>query len=208
MLHITKNNLNINDFSNILAKIKGIYIIPFKTFLVPNARVISSIQIDFNDDQSCQITKYIDVQNKPQLLINHTDTLHTDAIPSSYIMYTILLHEICLKPNGVFAKEFLNNPTIPENSRAYNEIYKRFKKPIETLLPLAAVQRMTFNPPDEEKKDITLNLIFRQELSALCLTPEEKKPYISQPSSMPNNNKRSDNNDVSPIYSYLEQIPH
>jgi hypothetical protein len=207
MLHNTKENFDIDTFTNILSKVRGIYLIPFKTFLVPNARVISSMQIDFNNDQFCQISKYIDTQNRPHILINHTDTAHSKKVPSIYVMYSILLHEVCLRPDGSFAEEFLNNPIIPENSRGYKEMFNRFKKPVDTILSVATIQKMTYNPPDEEKKDITLNLLFRQELSALWLSPEEKRPYSSQQSSIKNTNTYSDNN-VSSSYPCLEQIPH
>jgi hypothetical protein len=165
------------------------------------------MQIDFNNEQFCQISKYIDTQNRPHILINHTDASHSDKAPSVYVMYSILLHEVCLRPHGSFAEEFLNGPTIPTNSRGYKEMFNRFKKPVNTILSVATIQRMTYNPPDEEKKDITLNLIFRQELSALWLTPEEKKAYTSQHFSTQNSNIKSDNN-VSTSYSCMEQIPH
>lgn len=207
MFNSTNETFDIDTFTNIISKVKGIYLIPFKTFLVPNARVISSMQIDFNNEHSCQISKYIDTQNRPHLLINHTDATHSEKTPSIYVMYSILLHEICLRPNGSFAEEFMNNPIIPENSRGYREMFNRFKKPVDIILSVASIQKMTYNPPDEEKKDITLNLLFREDLYTLCLTSEEKKPYTSQHFSIENTNIPSDNN-VSSSNSCLEQVPH
>jgi len=174
MLHITDYTPYLKGFQKIINKVRGIYLVPQSIFILSNADVKTSMQIDFNDGNSCQIAAYTDPYGTFGLKINHTCLNPVSDHLCEHIIYSTLIYEIACNPGGQFSNEFLDTYDIPVNNTGINEIITRFKKPIEKYLPLATIDNMTICPKDEQKEDVTLDVLFLR--SSPALVPAKKKP--------------------------------
>lgn len=173
MLDLTSYNDHLNYFKNIIQNIKGIYLISPNVFILKNAVIHSSLQIDYVDGKSCQITTYDDPYGKPHMKVNHTCSETISDYLCKHIVSSLLIYEICINPRGPFATEFLNIFQIPKYEKQCREMLCRFSEPIQKLLPIIEFGNMTIYPDFEDKHDITLNILFLQDIPDLV--PETKR---------------------------------
>ena len=177
----TNDTHDLIKFQNILHYIKGIYVIPQYVFDDEKGTFKATLQIDFVDENTCQIAAVDTPSGESRIKINHVCSECDSDHACNHIVQSIQLYEACSNPKGTFAKEFISNYDIPTYYIEQKEMLNKFTEPLERLLKITTIGKITIFPPWNHMQDITGNVMFSDEIPAL-ISHEEKgiEPNVSQ----------------------------